>query len=471
MSRFDVPMDYCSTPVGFTQRILGNVGSSEPHGWQKEILWEFSKRAPVRIAVCAANNSGKSQQLVVPLALWFAATRPNALVLLTASVERQVKDVLFHGLTKYAPLFPKQPPNATEWRLANGSRIIGFCTNTPGKFESYHGKTGQDFLLIADECKSIQDSISTAFDRCRPSHILLVSSPGTKRGFFYKAFVDPSQGYKTYKISAYDCPHVKQEEIDYIITKYGIDHAFTKSTIFGEFMGEEGDVYVITVDDIAALKATPPGKSWGKRRCAYIDFSAGGDETVIAIMDGNEVLPLICWRDKDTMSTVGKCIRKLREMNIEEKDCFYDEGGIGLVMGQAMKETGYQATGINNATAAYDPRYMNRGAEMWWDTQYMIRNLRVILPQDDILEEQLTGRFQKFDGKARLGVESKEDMRGRGLNSPDRADAVCGVVSNYKWGYSASAISQKYDPLQAKYDELKNNRGRGEYAGFNAGDY
>ncbi len=455
-----------TTPVGFSEQIL----KKRPYKWQQDILWEFHKDGPVRVAVSASNNSGKTQEIVVPLALWFATVNPNALVICTASVERQVKDVIFHGLKKYAGLYPKMAPLQMEWNI-NGSRIIGFCTTSPGRFESWHAESGGKFLLIADEAKSIDDGIYTAFDRCRPTHTLLISSPGTKRGHFYKAFTDPSHGYKTFKITAHDCPHVTEEEIDYIINKYGKDHAFTRSTIFGEFMGDEGDVYVVTMDDMAALKATPPGRAFGKKKCAFIDFSAGGDETVIAVMDGNEVLPLICWRDKDTMSTVGKCIRKLRELGVENKDCWYDEGGIGIPMGQAMKETGYEATGVNNAHAAYDPRYMNRGAEMWWDTQYMIRNLRIILPDDDVLDEQLTSRFQKFDSKARLGVESKEDMRARGLNSPDRADAVCGVVSNYKWGYAATVSSRKYDPLQIKYDELENNRGRGQHAGFNAGDY
>lgn len=452
-----------TTPVGFAELILGR----KPYDWQKKVLWEFHKDGPVRVALSANNEAGKTQEVSVPLALWFATVKEDALVIFTASVERQVKDVFFHALKKHQHLYPKAKPLAMEWAIENG-RIIGFVTNSAGKFESWHGK---NFLLIGDEAKSIVDPIFTAFDRCRPSHILLTSSPGPKRGHFYKCFTDPNFGYKTFKITAYDCPHIPQDHIDYIIAKYGVDHPFTRSTIFGEFMGDDGDVYVITTDDMASLKATPPGRSYGKRKCAFIDFSAGGDETVIAVMDGNEILPLIYWRDKDTMSTVGKCIRKLREMGVEEKDCWYDEGGIGIPMGQAMKETGYAATGINNANSAYDPRYMNRGAEMWWDTQYMIRNLRIILPEDDILEEQLTNRFQKFDGKARLGVESKEDMRARGLNSPDRADAVCGVVSNYKWGYAATISSRKYDPLQIKYDELENNRGRGQHAGFSAGDY
>jgi hypothetical protein len=51
----------------------------------------------------------------------------------------------------------------------------------------------------------------------------------------------------------------------------------------------------------------------------------------------------------------------------------------------------------------------------------------MVLPDDATLISQLTTRKATFDSRARMGVEAKDDMRKRGLVSPDRADAVCGV--------------------------------------------
>lgn len=451
-----------STPIGFTELLL----KKPLYDWQREILMKFTKpRADVALA--ASNNAGKTAYVVCPLAIWFAAMHPNSLVIITASVDRQIREVVFHELNKYASLFPSSNPNAAEWTLPNGSRIIGFCTNHPGKFESWHN---ENFLLIADEAKSIPDPIFQAFDRCRPTHRLYASSPGIKGGEFYKSFTNPAYGFSIHKASAYDCPHVTEEEITKIITKYGIDHPFTRSTIFAEFMGDESDVYVITLSDVRSILDEPPMAAWGKK-AAFIDFGAGGDETVIAIMDGNEVLPLICWRDKNTMSTVGRCITELRRFEVTAPNTFADEGGIGKPMCDAMMEAGFSVNRVNNQSAPYDSRYINRGGEMWWDAQYLIKNKRIKLPKDEILVEQLSNRFQAFDSKARLGVEKKELMKERGLNSPDRADAVCGVLSNYKWGYSGSASYKQYDPIQAAWDKMMDNNDRGQYAGFNPGDY
>jgi phage terminase large subunit len=52
----------------------------------------------------------------------------------------------------------------------------------------------------------------------------------------------------------------------------------------------------------------------------------------------------------------------------------------------------------------------------------------VILPDDPQLLAQLTTRQAFPNSKGQLVLESKEQMRARGLHSPDRADAVLGCL-------------------------------------------
>jgi hypothetical protein len=49
--------------------------------------------------------------------------------------------------------------------------------------------------------------------------------------------------------------------------------------------------------------------------------------------------------------------------------------------------------------------------------------------------KQLSSRRLQYDSKARIQLESKESMRGRGLSSPDRADAVIGAAVMSVPGY------------------------------------
>ena len=66
---------------------------------------------------------------------------------------------------------------------------------------------------------------------------------------------------------------------------------------------------------------------------------------------------------------------------------------------------------------------------MWYTAARKIEKSEVILPEDDVLVEQLTTRMGKTNSKGKLMLESKQDMRSKGLDSPDRGDAVVGCIT------------------------------------------
>ena len=59
----------------------------------------------------------------------------------------------------------------------------------------------------------------------------------------------------------------------------------------------------------------------------------------------------------------------------------------------------------------------------------MIEKGEIRMIQDEALFSQLTTRRAKTNSKGKLMVEPKDEMRSRGLNSPDRADAVVGAMA------------------------------------------
>jgi hypothetical protein len=87
---------------------------------------------------------------------------------------------------------------------------------------------------------------------------------------------------------------------------------------------------------------------------------------------------------------------------------------------------GYTALDFNAGERALDPdRYVNRRAEVFWELRLAIEDGRVDLdPNDKELLTQL-GRikWRQVNG-GRVQIESKDDMRKRGVKSPDRADAA-----------------------------------------------
>jgi hypothetical protein len=65
----------------------------------------------------------------------------------------------------------------------------------------------------------------------------------------------------------------------------------------------------------------------------------------------------------------------------------------------------------------------------WWSTVgQLIERRQIIIPNDEKLIAQLTSRRKLYDSRGRERLESKADLKSRGVESPDRADALIGAV-------------------------------------------
>ena len=78
---------------------------------------------------------------------------------------------------------------------------------------------------------------------------------------------------------------------------------------------------------------------------------------------------------------------------------------------------------INFGSSPDKPEYLNKRAEMWAEMKTWIKQGGFVEP-DPVIREQLSGPEYTINAKGKLQLESKDDMRRRGLSSPDRADAL-----------------------------------------------
>jgi len=105
-----------------------------------------------------------------------------------------------------------------------------------------------------------------------------------------------------------------------------------------------------------------------------------------------------------------------------------DVGGIGAGVYDRLIELGHEGVvvAVNFGSASLDPeRYRNKRAEIWWEMRdWIAGDLPVMLPDEDGLHADLCGPQYKYDSNQRRILESKENMRKRGLRSPDLADAL-----------------------------------------------
>lgn len=417
-------LDYetaCAHPIGFC---MDSLGLEDIYDWQCRVLADMVQ--PGAVALRAANGSGKTQRIAAPFALWHATAFPRSTVVVTAGVWRQVKDQFFASVQRWSNRFIGWKINEADIVSPDHSRIIGFATDDPGKFEGWHGTPKEPLLMIVDEAKSVKDTIFEAIDRCQPQRLLLMSSPGGMEGEFYRAFTSRAAFYRRHVVKADECPHISREWIENQIAKWGIDHPLIRSMIFAEFSDSDAS-YIVRLSVLDNCLQNPPVRLKDVRKRAFCDFAAGGDENVLAVADGN-LVSMICWRDADTMRTMGRFIAEFTKAGLSAGDIYGDEGGLGKVICDALRDGGWAINRVNNGGTPNEDSYADRGSEIWCEGARAIEKCEYILPDDAELRGQLTSRKHVYNSRGKLKAEPKPDMKKRGLPSPDRADAVLGVM-------------------------------------------
>jgi phage terminase large subunit len=453
-------------PAPFASKVLGiNL-----YDWQRKVLADLEPR-DCRVALRAANGSGKTSTVISAILIWHALTFQRSIAVTTAGVFRQVESQLWPSLRSHiAKLGGAWEVTSGEIRYlhpnGNTSRIIGYSATDPGRAEGWHAEDHETapLLMVVDEAKTVADPLFEAISRCQPTRLLIASSPGGSSGAFYRAFTKEASMWQKHAVTAFDCPHITQAQIDEVVQRYGEKHPLTRSMIYGEFVDIGSESLVINLTQLQACITSPPDFKPGTR-VAGVDFAAGGDANVLCVRDGNKVLSFVAWRERDTMAAVGRFIVEFKKAGLQADNIYADASGLGMVMCDALAEAGWEVNRVNFGSSAYDnDAYTNRSAEMWYGMAKKIGDAEIILPDDDELTAQLTCRRTITNSKGKLGVESKDSMRSRGLASPDKADALalCLDGGNLRFDLtfpvekptwrSLQAMMESSDPVMAGFD-------------------
>jgi phage terminase large subunit len=416
---------------------FAEVGLETPlYHWQHKILaaidkWSLSDR--IKIAVSAPNGAGKSERVVGVAILRWLNRFPRGRVILTSADAKQIDFQIMPAVRKHASRFPAWEFLGRTVKTHDNGFFLSFTTDEPARAEGHHKSQGSPLLIIIDEAKSVENEIFQAFDRCTYNVELLISSPGLKTGRFYDAFTTHREQFLlVQQVGLTDCPHISEERIRDVIETYGEKAPFVRSTIYGEFMAEdEATPMAVNYEKLITLIENPPGAMISRHDySAFCDFAAGGDENVLAIRSGNKLLELIAWRERDTTASVGRFIIEFRKHHLRAEQIWGDAGGMGTPMCDMLADAGWAINRFDfGARASNSAVYYNRGMEIWGKLSRMIEKGEVVLINDPTLISQLTTRKIFYDLKGRVRLESKDDLRARGVKSPDRADAVAGAFS------------------------------------------
>lgn len=424
-----------------------------PRKWQREVLTAMAEHIKanggkvdfdvLRLAVSSGRGIGKSA-LVSWITDWMLSTRIGSTTIISANSESQLRSITWAELTKWLAmsinshwfevsatrLMPaKWLTELVERDLKKGTRYWGvegrlWSAENPDAYAGVHNFDG--VMVIFDEASGIDDSIwavtSGFFTENTPNRFWLAfSNPRRNTGYFYEAFNSKRDFWATKIVDARTVEGTDKQVYEQIIAEYGPDSSQAHVEVYGQFPNEGDDQFIsIGVVD-AAMKRQPYKDETAPIVIGVDPARFGADATVIAVRQGRDIVKLIRHRGDDTMTVVGHVIDAIEEFKPTLVNI--DEGGLGAGVVDRLKEQRYKIRGVNFGNKAKNPiMYGNKRAEIWGEMRDWLKSASV--PNDRFLKSDLISPKMKPDSRGTIYLESKKDMKARGLASPDAADAI-----------------------------------------------
>lgn len=412
-------------PIFFAENVLGTPLWEK----EKEILLAVKEHSEVAVKSCHA--SGKTFT-AARVAHWWLCSEEDSIVISTAPTFRQVKEILWREIRNAVAgksIYPKDAVLETKINLGEKWFALGLSTDASDQFQGFHGKR---LLVIGDESSGIPEEIWQAVDGLAATCVLMLGNPLKNEGRFANAFKSPRVHKIT--ISAFDTPNIvaqkivipgliTQNDIERMKAYYGEDSDVYRVRVLGEFPLKDSES-LIGVDEVykATQREVVVLPEFEKRM--GVDVARFGDDrTVILIRQMEKVIRKETFFGIDTMQITGHVLRIAKEEYVKPENIFVDSIGVGGGVVDRLREQGWRVTGVNVGEAPKDTEhYLNLRAELYAGKLKEWIKTGQLTKEEDWYE--LANIHYKFNSKGQLQIESKDDMKKRGLSSPDVADAL-----------------------------------------------
>ena len=447
-------------PVEFARRVLG------VDLWHRQRETLRAVAGARRVAVKSGNGLGKDFTAAVAM-LWYLSCHDPAIVLSTAPTFRQVRHLLWRQVRSLyrrgaAQLGGKMLD--TRWELSDDRYAMGLSADGADQFQGFHC---ENMFIVVDEAEGVAETIYEAVEALMTSarpRLLLIGNPTTTRGAFHRAFHQESGIYHTITMSAAESPNVAAgrvvipglttvEWVEERRAIWGAESPLFRARVLGEFPERDDDSLLSSAEIEAAAAASssssllvaeamPDGDAlsiaglpelWPER--ARIPGDAGrvvmgvdvarlgSSSSVILVRRGDAVADLRVFNRIETPELEGRIVVACREWQPEQVNV--DTGGIGAGVGDHLRLQGVPVQEFNGGLPPrWDATCANRRAEAYWMLRKRFTQGRIRIPRDAGLMNELATLRYTCDSRGRILMESKRDLRRRGVRSPDKADAL-----------------------------------------------
>ena len=447
---------YGNDPVLFVEEMLG----AQPFDYQAEFLRALLDER--KMSVKSGHGTGKSTTASWAM-LWFMLLRYPCKVVVTAPTSSQLFDAMFAELKRWINELPKElqqllnvKSDRVELVSAPAEAFISCRTARAETPEALAGVHSDNVLLIVDEASGVPEQVYEAAAGSMSGHnatTLMLSNPTRSSGTFFESHNRMANSWWTRTWSCKDSPLVSHEFVDEMELRYGPESNAYRVRVLGEFPLSDDNTIIpyhlveaaqnrdVVVSDEAMIV-------WGLDVARF-----GSDATALCKRQGPIVTELRSWRGLDLMQTTGRIVAEYEALAPSKRpaEILVDSIGVGSGVVDRLQELGLPVRGVNVAESpSMGDTYMNLRSELWFKCKAWLEDRSCKLPKDDQLIAELTAIRYSFTSSGKMKAESKDEMRKRGLGSPDLADALCLTMASD----AATALSGAFKTWRG---ELKRN--------------
>ncbi len=460
--------DYYADPFGYVMFAFpwgkGQlVGRDGPDDWQRGFLDQLGgavkKRGfdgihavePIRFSTASGHGIGKSA-LTAWLIKWIMDTRPFAKGVVTANTAPQLRTKTWAELGKWH----KMSVTAGRFKYNSGQGNMSLAQvdhvetwrcdaqtcreENSESFAGLHAANSTPFYIF-DEASAVPDKIYEVREGGTTDGEPMTfdfGNPTRNTGAFFRAHNRLKHRYITRRIDSRTVKITNKTLIRQWVDDYGEDSDFVRVRVRGMFP-RAGSMQFIPSDTVAeAIKRSRPLYDHRTPIILGVDVARFGDDRSVLYprigRDARGIQP-IKFREIDTVELANRAASWAREHQADA--IVVDGGGVGGGVVDLLRrlDTGLadvyevQFGGKADGGALYltgneGEKYSNKAAEIWAAMRSWIKSGGV-LPDDPEMIDELTAREYGYrNDEMMIQLESKRDMKKRGLASPDIADAL-----------------------------------------------
>jgi hypothetical protein len=487
---------FCTDPLGFVKYIYpwneqGELeDSAGPRVWQREILEAIGKHlnsqhrfTPLQIAIASGHGIGKSA-LIAMVCDWAMSTCEDCRIVMTANTEAQLRTKTWPETAKWTRLAinshwwsvgatsitVREKAHERLWRVD----AIPWSENNTEAFAGLHNK-GKRIVVIYDEASAIADRIwevteGALTDENTEILWLAFGNPTKNTGRFRECFGRYRHRWITRHIDSRTVEGTNKEQLEKWISDYGEDSDFCRVRVRGEFP-RAGSTQFIAGDVVASARRRDAGDQSKAYKILSVDVARfGDDQTIIGYRRGLEARLLDKIRGMDVIQVGRQVI--MRVVQEKPRSMVIDGDGIGggvvdyvrTYLPQVWKDQvkfelpkWFKIEEFHGGNTPGDVfMYFNKRAEVWGRMRDWLETGSI--PDDPEIEADLCGPEYFFSSKNQVQLEKKEDMKKRGLASPDIGDMLAMTFASSPamktrdeaLAEQIAAVQQR-DPLEAHF--------------------